>query len=382
MSVVAFIPVRGGSKSIESKNIRSFCGKPLVYWTALACQLSSEVDKVVIATDCNKIKAAVQGFHFDKLTLFDRKDENATDTASTESVMLEYIEKENLQSEDTFLLIQATSPLTNNSHISGAIDLFNTDSHDSVLSATICKRFYWNHDGTPINYDYQNRPRRQDFKGTFLENGAIYINSVSNILKDKNRLSGNIGVFEMGEETSVEIDEEEDWIVAERQMRKHHPYFTEKKGDDIKIVLTDVDGVLTDASMYYTENGDELKRFNTYDGMAFAILREHGIKGGLITKENTELVKRRAIKLQLDYEYSGIDDKLEILDLICKKENIDYSNVAYIGDDINDVPVLKVVGLAACPSNAQKEVKALPNVLQLETKGGSGTIRELIQHII
>lgn len=186
----------------------------------------------------------------------------------------------------------------------------------------------------------------------------------------------------MGDETSVEIDEEEDWIIAERQMRKHHPYFTEKRTNDIRIVLTDVDGVLTDASMYYTENGDEIKRFNTYDGMAFSILREHGIKGGLITKENTELVKRRAQKLKLDYEFSGIDNKLEILDIICKKEGIGYSNVAYIGDDINDIPVLSVVGLAACPANAQSEVKALPNILQLETSGGSGTIRELIKHII
>ena len=134
--------------------------------------------------------------------------------------------------------------------------------------------------------------------------------------------------------------------------------------------------------MYYTENGDEIKKFSTYDGMAFALLREQCIKGGIITKENTELVKRRAKKMQLDYEFSGVNNKLEVLNEICAKEGIDYSNVAYIGDDINDIPVLSVVGLAACPSNAMKEVKDVANILHLNTKGGEGAIREFIQHII
>ncbi|WP_109829798.1 acylneuraminate cytidylyltransferase [Reichenbachiella versicolor] len=382
MSVIAFIPVRGGSKSIESKNIKAFCGKPLVYWTAMACQESDSVNKLVIATDDNEIKTTVLGFGFDKLEVFDRNDINATDIASTESVMLEYLSLRQHQADDQFVLIQATSPLTNSIHIDKAVLLSQTDEFDSVLSATLSKRFFWDKEGRSINYDYKSRPRRQDFEGVFLENGAIYINLIGNILKDRNRLSGRIGVFQMGDETSIEIDEPEDWIVAERQMRKYHPYFSKKKSSEIKIVLTDVDGVLTDASMYYTEKGDEIKRFNTYDGMAFSMLRDNGIKGGLITKENTKLVKRRAKKLNLDYEYSGIDDKLAILDEICQQEKIEYSNVAYIGDDVNDIPVLSVVGLAACPSNAQFEVKSLSNILQLETKGGSGVIREFIKHII
>lgn len=113
--VIAFIPVRGGSKSIPLKNIKDFCGKPLVYWSALALQNCSLVDKIIIATDSSKIEETVRSFKLNKLTVFRRSAENACDTASTESVMLEYINKVSLNLKDIFLLVQATSPLTKQS---------------------------------------------------------------------------------------------------------------------------------------------------------------------------------------------------------------------------------------------------------------------------
>ncbi|MEZ4900552.1 MAG: HAD family hydrolase [Spirosomataceae bacterium] len=106
---------------------------------------------------------------------------------------------------------------------------------------------------------------------------------------------------------------------------------------NVKLFLTDVDGVLTDGSMYYTESGDEFKRFHTHDGMAFELLRKAGIKTGIITSENTQIVARRAAKIKADFLYQGQRDggKLAAAQEICHELGIHLSEVAYIGDDIN-----------------------------------------------
>jgi YrbI family 3-deoxy-D-manno-octulosonate 8-phosphate phosphatase len=152
----------------------------------------------------------------------------------------------------------------------------------------------------------------------------------------------------------------------------------------IKVFLTDVDGVLTDAGMYYTESGDEFKKFNTHDGMAFALLRERGIKTGMVTSEKTKIVENRAKKLKVDHLYQGVknDGKLGAAKEICEKEGITLNEVAYIGDDINCMPLLKAVGFAACPSNAVKQVKEIPGIIQLKTKGGDGAMREFVERLI
>ncbi len=150
----------------------------------------------------------------------------------------------------------------------------------------------------------------------------------------------------------------------------------------IKLFLTDVDGVLTDAGMYYTEAGDELKKFNTRDGMGLKLLRDAGIKTGIITTENTKLVERRAAKLKVDYLVQGAWPKLNAAMEICRKENIDISETAYIGDDVNCMELLLVVGLAACPADAVQKIKAIPGILQLEKKGGEGVVREFADLVL
>jgi len=152
----------------------------------------------------------------------------------------------------------------------------------------------------------------------------------------------------------------------------------------IKVFLTDVDGVLTDAGMYYTESGDEFKKFNTHDGMAFGMLRERGIKTGMVTSEVTKIVENRAKKLKADYLFQGAkgDGKLEAAKQICEKEGITLKEIAYIGDDINCIPLLMAAGLAACPLNAVKQVKEIPGIIQLGTKGGDGAVREFVDRIL
>tara|TARA_B110000003_G_scaffold273753_1_gene312144 strand:- start:477 stop:953 length:477 start_codon:yes stop_codon:yes gene_type:complete len=152
----------------------------------------------------------------------------------------------------------------------------------------------------------------------------------------------------------------------------------------IKLFVSDVDGVLTDGSMYYTENGDEIKRFSTYDGMAFSILRARGIKTAVVTSENTKIVSRRCDKMKVDFVYQGLfgKDKLIAVKKICKENNISLKEVSYIGDDINCTKILEKVGFKACPSNARIEIKKIYNILKLKEKGGNGVVREYVDYLI
>jgi len=158
----------------------------------------------------------------------------------------------------------------------------------------------------------------------------------------------------------------------------------EHKTPNIKLFLTDVDGVLTNSGMYYSEMGDELKRFNTHDGMGLQLIRQKGIKTGIITSEDTKLVERRFQKLKLDYLYQGKREggKLAAAMEICDKEGISIKEVAYIGDDVNCFDLLSAVGLAACPSDALDAVKRIPNIIQLNTRGGEGCVREFVELVM
>jgi N-acylneuraminate cytidylyltransferase len=376
--IVAFLPARGGSKSIPLKNIKLFNGKPLIFWNIFALQRVEVVDEIVIATDSDAIEKTVLDFGFDKVKIYKRSVENASDTSSTESVMLEYINAVNIPMNSIFMLVQITSPLTQTEHFSEALQAYSLNKYDSMLTCVRNFRFYWNENGTSKNYDYRNRPRRQEFKGELMENGAFYINTAANIIRDKNRLSGKIGIYEMPSYTSIELDEPEDWQILENIAKKVNSIYFRK--GQTKIVFTDVDGVLTDAGMYYSEHGDELKKFNTRDGMGFQLLRESGILTGILTSENTKIVQKRAEKLKVDFLFQGLnrEGKLLAIKEICGSRNIALDDVAYIGDDLNCYDALTNVGFAACPQNADIRIKQIPGITILENKGGEGVFREFV----
>jgi len=151
----------------------------------------------------------------------------------------------------------------------------------------------------------------------------------------------------------------------------------------LKLFIMDVDGVLTDSGMYYSESGDELKRFSTYDGKAMEILRDNGVKTAIITAEITNLVKKRANKISVDFLFQGVENKLAIAKEICTKEGISLEDeVSYIGDDINDFELLDFVKYKACPANSMKKIKAIEGIVLLSKKGGDGAVREFVELLI
>jgi len=165
------------------------------------------------------------------------------------------------------------------------------------------------------------------------------------------------------------------------ELRTQNP---ERGTRDIKLFLTDVDGVMTDSGLYYTEAGDELKKFNAHDGMGLQLIRQKNIKTGIITSEDTKLVERRFQRLKLDYLSQGKRDggKLTAVKEICEKEGITLANVAYIGDDVNCFELLSSVGIAACPADAVDVIKNIPGIIQMKKKGGEGCVREFVEMIM
>ena len=160
--------------------------------------------------------------------------------------------------------------------------------------------------------------------------------------------------------------------------------------NDVKLFLTDVDGCMTDGGMYYTESGDEFKRFCVYDGMGIVLLRKAGIPCGILTSENTAIGLKRGQKLGLEYIYTGVGrvvdgvkmTKLDAANEICKELGITLENVCFVGDDVNDLDLLQHAGVAACPANAVAVVNAVPGIIHLTKNGGDGAIRELCEMIL
>lgn len=149
----------------------------------------------------------------------------------------------------------------------------------------------------------------------------------------------------------------------------------------IKLVITDVDGVLTDGGLYYTSDGLIMKKFNVKDGMGMKLLRDSGIKNAIITTDTSELIKIRGERLKVDHLYLGVWDKDNKLMEICNLEHILPENVAFIGDDVNDSGIIGVAGFSACPNDAVQSIKDSVDLI-LSTNGGQGAFRELADLIL
>jgi len=377
---VALIPVRGGSKSIPLKNIKKIAGKPLVQWTIEAAINSEVIDHVYVSTDSDEIRSVVESLGFKKVTVIDRSLESATDTAPTEMALIEFA---NNYIFNNIILIQATSPLLTSYDLDSALEKFIKGNYDSLLSVVRQKRFIWKEQQdivVPVNYDPKCRPRRQEFKGYLVENGAFYITKRDLLINSGCRISGRIGYHEMAEDSYLEIDEASDWKIVESLLKnkKTDNHNLMEKLKKIKLFITDCDGVLTDGGMYYSENGDELKKFNTKDGMGLSLLKKLGIRLAIITGEDVQIVRNRANKMRIDDVFCGIKNKLEVLNILLEKYNLTYEEVSYVGDDINDLEVMKRVGVAFSVNDAMDQVKEVADYVT-KKNGGNGAIREICE---
>ena len=373
--IEALVPLRGGSKSIPRKNIKSIAGKPLCEWVLNALLNVEEIDGVNVSTDDDEIAEIVKAIN-PRIRIINRPANLATDGASTESVMLHFAEELEF---DVLVTVQATSPLTTDQDIRRGLSTYFQGGYDSLLTGVHEKRFYWTvKDGksTPVNYDYKQRARRQDFDGWVMENGAFYITSRSILLKEKCRLGGKIGILEMAPKTGIELDEPADWQIVESLLIEQNRRTLLRNVQEIKLLVVDVDGTLTDAGMYYSSEGELLKKFNTRDAKGLELIRKEGIIVSLMTSEDSDIVRARADKLQIEHIFTGVKNKLELLEQFSKDLEIEMSEIAFIGDDLNDLACIKSVGLGVCPADALEEVKKAVKYI-CQNEGGRGAVREL-----
>lgn len=379
MKTICLIPLRIGSKSIPKKNIKEFNGKPLCFWYINEVSKSKEIEEIIIASDSDEINDIILNYEYDKkISFYDRDSKNALDSSSTEDLLLEFIKFTKIKKDTILVLGQVTSPIIDFNQIDKGIKMIKQQKYDSVLSVVKQKRFIWSNDGKPKNYDFNKRPRRQNFIGFLVENGAFYISRVNDILKSKCRISGKIGLIHMPDYAYHEIDEDYDWDIVE----KLHKRFNNKKQEgNPKLIISDIDGVLTDSGMYYSEKGDEQKKFNTKDGMAFSLFRDKGLISALITSETTKINLNRSKKMNIDYLFQGRknETKKSAIIEICSREKISLNDVIYVGDDINCIDSLTSVGFPFCPNDAVEAVKKIKDIEVLQSKGGEGCIREIYE---
>jgi N-acylneuraminate cytidylyltransferase len=379
MKKIAIIPLRKGSKGILGKNKKKMLGRPLFTWV-LTEAIFSDLDLVYVFTDDSEIIDYVaREYHWtSKVKALLRNEENSNDTASTESVLIEFSEKIN-HDYAILCLLQATSPLTLAADINNGLNKIVKDSFDSAISVVNTPRFAWNTDGTPQNYDVFNRPRRQDFDGLLLENGAVYCTTKEAFLKSNNRVSGSIGLIEMTEETLMEIDSLFDWNIIENLLVERQKSM--KLSQRIQYLVLDVDGVFTDGGIYYNEEGEFAKKFDMRDGMGLEILRENNVEVVVLTSENSKLVAERMKKLQIENTFLGIKDKYSFLKQFLALKNRSFEAVAYVGDDVNDLANICSCGWSFAPANAMNIVKSHADIV-LAHHSGNGAIREVCELIM
>lgn len=221
MKVICFVPVRKGSKGIPGKNIRLLGDKPLICWILDTVLLSHIADEICVATDCDETINLINRRYGTVVNVFRRSPWTATDESPTMDVVREYLENTNADSNDLFILLQATSPFTQVKELCELYQEMLKREYDSYVACYRLKKFRWSDNGEPLDYTMKTKPRRQEYKGLLIESGAFYASTVGRILFSDQLLSGAVKVIEVGEAGRIDIDEEKDWQLAEHYLKTY-----------------------------------------------------------------------------------------------------------------------------------------------------------------
>lgn len=382
---VAIIPARGGSKGVPGKNLRPVGGTPLIERAVRAASAASGVDLVVVSTDDARITAVAEGAG---ARVIARPADLSGDTATSESALLHALDV--LQADGirvgTIVFVQATSPFIPSEGIAEAVDHIVSGRFDSVFSAHETYGFLWRRDAdghaVAINHDAAHRPRRQDREPHHLETGAFYAFDAAGFRRFQHRFFGLVGIVDVPERTAIEIDDEQQLAVAEALAAASAGADAGAADAAItaSVLVTDFDGVHTDDTATVDSEGRESVRVSREDGMGVSRLRRAGIPMLILSTEQNPVVARRAEKLQVPVLH-GIDDKAAALAAWAEENGIPLADIAYVGNDVNDLGALGIVGWPIAVANAHPDVKAAARVV-LTRRGGEGAVREVIERML
>jgi N-acylneuraminate cytidylyltransferase len=381
---IAIIPARAGSVGIKDKNIRPFCGVPLLVRAIHAAKQASSIDSVIVTTDSEVYAELSRAAGADVVI---RPPELATSTATSESAVLHVLER--LKSEgrplpESLVFLQCTSPLTRAEDIDGLVKSAERNGADTALTVVRSHRFLWcqkaHGDAEGVNHDKSVRLRRQDRETEFMENGAAYFMRTEGFLKHRHRFFGKTFLYELPDYQIVEIDSEDDWSIAEAiATEKKRKACAEQLPKDPQLVVFDFDGVFTDNRVLVHEDGSEAVFCDRGDGLALGWLRAAGLKALILSKEKNKVVSARAKKVGIPVAH-GVDEKALFLRKYCQEAGVSLAEVVYLGNDVNDLECFDIVGCAVAVGDAVPEVKAAADIV-LQKAGGRGAIRELIEMI-
>ena len=376
---VAVIPARGGSRGVPRKNVRRVGGVPLVA-RAISAARAAAVDRVVVSTDDAEIAAVAREWGAQVVV---RPTELAGDTASSESALLHALHSLAADGVEPSVLVflQATSPFIDPGDIDRAIRLVRERRFDVVFSAVESYGFLWAPDpqgvAGGVNHDPAHRPRRQDREPHFLETGAFYVLDAAGFRAAGHRFFGRVGYVEVAERSAIEIDTEEQLALA---IAIAPVVDGDATGIDALAVVTDFDGVHTDDTATVDDEGRETVRVSRSDGMGVSHLRAAGIPVLILSTETNSVVAARARKLRVDVR-QGIDDKAAVLREWASAAGVPLARVAYVGNDVNDLSCLELVGWPVAVPEAHPSVRAAARVILTRT-GGHGAVRELADRVL
>ncbi|WP_311258813.1 acylneuraminate cytidylyltransferase [Microbacterium sp. WCS2018Hpa-9] len=400
--VVAIIPARGGSKGVPRKNLRRVGGVPLIERAVRTASETDGIDLVVVSTDDDEIAAVSEAAG---ARVVRRPAEISGDTASSESAILHALDvlEAGGESADVVAFLQATSPFIAQDALSGAVREVRERRADSVFAAHETYGFLWSRGDTgnasgagrsdgmgrtdgagqtdadaavALNHDAAHRPRRQDREPHFLETGAFYVFRADGFRAAKHRFFGRIRIAEVPEWTAIEIDDEQQLRIARALAALHES----PERVPVRAIVTDFDGVHTDDTATVDADGVERVRVSREDGMGVSLLRRAGIPMLILSTEVNAVVRARAEKLRVPVLH-GIDDKESALRGWAEEVGIPLADIAYLGNDVNDLPALRIVGWPVAVADAHPLVLEAARVV-LSRTGGHGAVRELIERVL
>lgn len=375
--IAAFVPARGGSERTPGKNLQHICGVPLFLWAANNLSRCLKREDIYIDSDSDEILGIARSHGFNVIK---RPADLATNATDGNRFML--WEVSNVEAE---VYVQHLPPMIflKQETLSSAINAVVNEGYDSAFSA-IREHFYIWKDNKPT-YDLKNIPNSFTLPLLTIEGMGLYVVKRETILSNRTRVGDHPYLVQMDKYEAIDIDYPEDLEFARsvaKGVGKDSPYTVGidayRIKNDVRLFVIDIDGTLTDGGMYYSEGGEELKKFNTKDGLGIKRLASQGVAiAFLSTGKNIGLIERRADHLGVSKVYAGHESKEKILKQWCDELGVTMKEVAYIGDDINDLVLISHVGLFACPSDAIEEIKEASHIV-LSKAGGEGCVREFI----
>ncbi|MBG26825.1 MULTISPECIES: cytidylyltransferase domain-containing protein [Croceibacter] len=366
MRHVGLIPLKTHSATIPNKNRKKMLGRPLFCWI-LTEAIYSKLDLVVVATNDEWITNFI-ATHYkwtDKVKVINRS--KASEEGSLENAAIEFLENTSEQFDSLSLLL-ATNPFTRSKDINKCLEAI-VDGNSSAVTVANTLNSIWNSNGEALN----------DNEGFQVENSGVFSTTVNNLKNNKSLLTGTVATVEMPKHATATLSNFNDWQLAELSLA--NLLISNKENKKIKYLVLDVDGVFTDGGVYYDENGEMAKRFDMRDGMGLEIMREQNIQVVIMTSEDSKLVRKRMEKLKLKHLFLGAKDKYSLLENFIQTQQISRSEIAYVGDDVNDLANLCSVGWSFAPKNATNQVLPLVDVV-LSKDSGNGAIREATEFLL